>query len=949
MKAMRLFLTFVLLAAALFCVSCAGSGENGNATPDEEQQVNFSPKGGSTVGNPSEVEIRVIARNMIQGNPKLIGEEVENTEWNKISLGVHNVFLSGGVWNSTTFGEELISDSGSDVMCSISERSTTRFVLEAPPDMEFSSLDLRLSKDSQAFTAEGVFDGRKIRIETGLFGLLPFSAQHGNFRWKAEERDSLIAVLDTSAMISPETFSALADATSGDITVDLDSNQEFLSEINRSIIAAFRLYRDLDGDGILDTEEEAGSNLLSTGNPDRAENWDQVWPAMTCENMEESGWENLSQIDCKLSNLEGDNSGNVTAVCEELTSMMKFDGEHWSGITIPEQYYGKRVYDVWKRGDGADVLGTIDGILVYKNRRWRMEMPNVTISRFFPVSTSSAYGVDLIKKRVYLYKNGKWRLFSDIQKILYGSNHNSVVNPKSSGEIYDGFISIPVDEFYLSASESGDVWMMLLKDEPLLWQWVNGAWADRSEIIEDISDIYTSIPGNIDRSFGFGITEFTVAGENWLVFQYADTIFEWDNGEIRHYSFNDEEKFTAIKETHVLDRNDIWAAGYTCYINEYRDCSQYESALFHFDGIDWNRIVVDSNSYILKIWGNSPDSIWFSGVTEVDRSDGLHSDYGMLWKWDGTELKANAERAESSQPLIPPTRDYIELMWGNSSDNLFISTSGGEIYRFSSGTWAELDSGLMGWPQIIKAKRYGTDEAYFLTRASVENQNFRLLHFDGQALEETLVIENDNSDGMGYFSLTDFFVAAGDDIWLGGAINVDSSNSAGITIHWDGSSMEKTSFENMRTIEFMDGIDSDHIWIMGPDGRKGSLKFWNGSEWKNQWVSLAWEQEKLLGIYPFAADDVWGITSTKVVHYNGHTWRIVKRNLNPEYPRAIHGFGVDNLFIACNRGSMLQWNGSEWSESYACTNRELSSILGLAGRELWLGGEAGTLLRYAGE
>ena len=179
MKTANLRAIFVFILTLLLCAACAdssadlatppdGDGDSGSNSDSDsdsdsaaEQVAGF--KGGSTVGNPSEVDIRIVARSGADGGP----------EWASILLGVHNVFLSNGVWNSTSFGEELVADSDDDVNCSIGERSSVRFALEAPPDIEFSSLDLRLSKDSGAFKAEGEIDGRNISIETGLFGRCP--------------------------------------------------------------------------------------------------------------------------------------------------------------------------------------------------------------------------------------------------------------------------------------------------------------------------------------------------------------------------------------------------------------------------------------------------------------------------------------------------------------------------------------------------------------------------------------------------------------------------------------------------------------------------------------------------------------------------------------------------------------------------------------------------------
>jgi|GEM_PF-4868914 len=927
MKKLTLRLLPVILFVALFSAACADNSDNNNeflggdndadATVREES-TGF--KGGSTVGNPSEVDIRIVTRGGLEGGP----------DWGEISLGVHNVFLSSGIWNSTTFGEELISDSENDHRLELGERSRMRLTLEAPPDIEFSSLDLRLSKDSGAFKAEGTLDGRNISIETGLFGLLPFSAQRGNYRWEADGSDSLIAVLDTDAMIAPETLAALLEADSGDIRVDLSHNEKFLTEINRSVIAAFRLYRDLDGDGVLDANEQVETNLLSYGNPDRAENWDQTWPAMSCANMEESGWQDLSH-GYNFKYISGSSQLDLVALENGERGLWQFDGSKWRYVEVPDELINNNVFDIWRRGVGDTVFATDYSVFALKNGVWQEELRylggNANDVELLPVSPDVAYLIvtgAAILEGIYVYSDEQWSLFVDFNETSFFGGGPAV----SSDIVYAG---------------ENKLWL-LRRDQPSnIWLWDGNTWTERADIISDIEAQFHPFDG-----FNLDLPENVVGGDGWLLFAIDGYLVEWDNGEVRTYDLTQSEGVPVIKKAFALSKNDVWYSAILPVANPVDEWHDKQTVLLHLDGSNVTKFILEKNSKILDMCGSAGNSVWFTGnSTEPGNADDVELQVGRLWYWDGAEL-STVINPSSDTSIVSPAIDSIKLLWGTSTSNMFMATFNGLLFRLSGGVWTQMQFPAMeSVHYIFSAKAYGSDQAYFITLGAFDEtdqvHDCSLMHFDGENLEKLMSFD------CGIITMEEYavpasmmYVASSSSIWIAGN---DKTDGNGVVLHWNGDNVEYTKFNDFPAVYSIFGVDDSHIWIMTftwEERNFSSMMFWNGSGWEEQSVEVFFP---ITSNYAFSENDVWGLSENKIVHYDGSQWSVVTE-IDNHWLSSIRGFGMDNLFIVGYRGSMLQWNGSEWNESSACTDSELSSILGLSGRELWIGGEAGALMRY---
>lgn len=81
-------------------------------------------------------------------------------------------------------------------------------------------------------------------------------------------------------------------------------------------------------------------------------------------------------------------------------------------------------------------------------------------------------------------------------------------------------------------------------------------------------------------------------------------------------------------------------------------------------------------------------------------------------------------------------------------------------------------------------------------------------------------------------------------------------------------------------------------------------------------------------------------------HYDGKTWSRLKDA--PADLTGLWGFGSHDVFAAGYDGSVLRYNGSDWTRIGSSTTETLTSIWGSSPTDLFAAGSDGAILHYGG-
>lgn len=251
-------------------------------------------------------------------------------------------------------------------------------------------------------------------------------------------------------------------------------------------------------------------------------------------------------------------------------------------------------------------------------------------------------------------------------------------------------------------------------------------WASSSK------DVY--VIGHCDNSSGH---LFHFDGVSWINIGLGGS----DGGPI-HAPFN-------INDINGLSENDIYIVG------NKRPSGDRQSLIVHYNGTEWEEIVVPAMGELTSVWGSSPDDIWAGG------------NHGTLFHYNGTEWKvkdlphsgySDLEVSLNVKEIYGYSSDHIyfysysvfpygrilyhtfsyenriialqDSVWGNSTNELWQSPEGNMYKATTSGIYKEDNK---NWEKISDNKTYaihGTcDKNIFAVCQSMDG--FILLHFNG--------------------------------------------------------------------------------------------------------------------------------------------------------------------------------------------------------------------------
>lgn len=188
-----------------------------------------------------------------------------------------------------------------------------------------------------------------------------------------------------------------------------------------------------------------------------------------------------------------------------------------------------------------------------------------------------------------------------------------------------------------------------------------------------------------------------------------------------------------------------------------------------------------------------------------------------------------------------------------------------------------------------------------------------------------------------------------DDVWIVGA---DAGQGPAVR-HWDGADWTDLDPGSPGHLWWVSGA-GDHVWMSGDGGRL--LRYDRNNMSFETWTAPT--PERLYGVFPLAADDVWACgsddqnTAGVIWRYDGDVWA-APAGLTPELMAGfacfkVWGPGPDDLWFVGHGGVALHYKDGLWSRIELPVNRPLFTVHGRDGDVFSVGGSvSGYLVELA--
>lgn len=142
------------------------------------------------------------------------------------------------------------------------------------------------------------------------------------------------------------------------------------------------------------------------------------------------------------------------------------------------------------------------------------------------------------------------------------------------------------------------------------------------------------------------------------------------------------------------------------------------------------------------------------------------------------------------------------------------------------------------------------------------------------------------------------------------------------------------------------GTNENNVWVVGhSDETKYQAWHWDGKQWENQYLLFAGHPHSLKAIYGFSESNVWAVGvdyrnypaishRSLITHYDGNVWALEGGIDAPEC-LSVWGSDLSGLFVGCDSGIVLHFDGSQWKKQYTGTHAQILSIKGTGADQIY--------------
>ncbi|WP_394834900.1 hypothetical protein LVJ94_51220 [Pendulispora rubella] len=176
------------------------------------------------------------------------------------------------------------------------------------------------------------------------------------------------------------------------------------------------------------------------------------------------------------------------------------------------------------------------------------------------------------------------------------------------------------------------------------------------------------------------------------------------------------------------------------------------------------------------------------------------------------------------------------------------------------------------------------------------------------------------------------YVAAADDIWIGGL---------DMLTHWNGTTW--TNVAPIKDMYFIDlwGSSKSDIWATADDSpytaKVRKVFHYDGARWTQASV----EGGRIWGT---SASAVWIVNANVLQRWDGKAWTSSPMPAQANV-RKTWGTGPNDIWTVGDGGQILHYDGAKWTQHESGTTHDLKSLWGTGTGDVFAGGTHGTIVR----
>ncbi len=196
-------------------------------------------------------------------------------------------------------------------------------------------------------------------------------------------------------------------------------------------------------------------------------------------------------------------------------------------------------------------------------------------------------------------------------------------------------------------------------------------------------------------------------------------------------------------------------------------------------------------------------------------------------------------------------------------------------------------------------------------------------------------------------------------------------------VTWTNSAISSTSAVNLNGISMLSNADG---WAVGDAGSTDfTLLHWNGTSWNASSLAFACSNQNLAAVSSVYSNEAWAVGNSykssgkctgsggkqryTILQWNGTSWSELTPSTAPSIPadnisnqnlNAVHVIdatqsGAGTLGFAVGAaGVILQYDGSNWTPASSPTTDDLTGIYIVSATEAWAVGANGTIIKWDG-
>jgi hypothetical protein len=333
--------------------------------------------------------------------------------------------------------------------------------------------------------------------------------------------------------------------------------------------------------------------------------------------------------------------------------------------------------------------------------------------------------------------------------------------------------------------------------------------------------------------------------------------------------------------------NDVWAVGYA-------------GTIVHYDGTTWTTTTLGATVILFGVWGFAPNDVWAVGADNGP---------GTIRHYDGTTWSTIA---------LPPLTTDLRDVWGISANDVWVVGSNGTVLHYDGTSWTQT---VFTYGDLRRVWGSSASDVWAVGLAGA------ILHYDGTTATRV-----------------DTPLASGDLVSLSGTGPKDIqvlavSGTQRTILHYDGANW--TPLASPPAVGQVQAVWSgtQGAWAVGV----GSIYFDRGATWAQIGAPTVPASELLDAAWSSSATDVWAVSPSSIVHYDGTTWTTVPALTSGL--AGIWGSGPSDIW-ALGASVAQHYDGTTWSTATAPSGA-ISHIWGTASN-FWGVGGGGAIAHFDG-